>query len=88
MIDQPLDLAPALRANQQVFLVSCLRRQFAFLVDVLNVQADVLLAGLEQLGQFRLRQPERFLVQPHVDLDAAIFGLIDQELAFAGYGGV
>jgi hypothetical protein len=55
---------------------------------VLDVQADVLLAGLEQLRQLRLWQPERFLVQPHVDLDAPVLGFIDQKLAFAQRSGV
>ncbi|HOG02861.1 MAG TPA: hypothetical protein PLL14_02710 [Accumulibacter sp.] len=71
----------SLRSNPQALLVSCLRRQFAAFVDILEVRDDVLLAALEQRGALRLRQPERFVVQPHVDLDAAVIGSMDQKLA-------
>ena len=75
------NVALAFAANCQVFLDSCLRYQLAFLVNILNMETDILLSGLEQIGHLLLCQPNGFLFQPHVDFDLAIFGLVNQKLA-------
>src|SRR6266540_130144 len=54
MVDGPANLPAALGLNCQVLLDSCLRSEFSFLEDVLDVKADVLLGGLEKLGHSSL----------------------------------
>ena len=50
----------------------------------MNVQADVLLRGLKQRSHVLLREPDCFTLEPHVDLQLSILGLVNEELAFGG----
>jgi hypothetical protein len=50
------------------------------------VQRDILWCGLEKLRDLRLRQSERFDIEPARDARAAILGLVEDEFA-AGNGG-
>ena len=61
--------------------MSCPALQLAFRVNVLQVQADVLLGRLEQLRHVRLREPDGFALEAHVNLQLPVFRLIDEELA-------
>ena len=61
-------------------LYYCFFSQFPFGKDVLQVLADVLLAGLKKLGHVLLRQPHRLALQPHVELQLPVLSLIDQKL--------
>lgn len=43
------------------------------------MRRDVLRRGLEQLGDPRLSQPQRFVLEPALDARAAILGLVKNE---------
>jgi hypothetical protein len=60
--------------------VSRLRIKLSFGVDVLDVEADVLLGGLEQLSHGLLGQPHGLAVEADVDLEPASLVGIDKEL--------
>jgi hypothetical protein len=62
--------------------VSCRALQFAFVVNVLQVQADVLLGRMEQVGHVLLRQPDGFAFQSDFDLSLTILRGIEEELSF------
>lgn len=62
--------------------MSCLRLQLALTVNVLQVQADVLLGGLEKLRHLLLRKPDGFILQSNVNFHLPVFGAIDEKLAF------
>ena len=74
--DGPLPLL----TNPQVILVSCRAVQLTLVVDVADVQADVLLAGLEQLGHPLLRQPDGVSVEANVELEPPLSVRIDDYL--------
>ena len=80
MVEVALDRSTTFLANRQEFLVGCLWSQLSLVIDVADMLADVLLCRLEQIGHKRLRQPDGLIRQPHVDLDAPVFGRVDQEL--------
>ena len=42
-------------------------RQFALRVNVLEVQADVLLGRLEEFRHVLLREPHGFALEPHIN---------------------
>jgi hypothetical protein len=42
--------------------------QLALFIDVLKVQADVLLGRLKRLRHVLLREPNSFAFEPHIDL--------------------
>ena len=75
------DGSRAFLPNSQGFLVSCLKLQFTLCVNVLEMQADVLLGRLEQLRHVLLRQPDRLALKPHVDLQLPVFRLVNAELS-------
>ena len=80
-----LHVSRPLAANRQEFLVSCLWGQFLFRVDVLDVQANVLLSGLEQFRHEKLLcEPDGFVLETDVDFYGAIFRLVDQEPGLPG----
>ncbi len=56
--------------------------QFAFLVNVLNMLADLLLSGLKQLGHQWLRQPHSLILQADIQFYLSIVTLIDQQFTF------
>jgi hypothetical protein len=68
--------------NRQVFLDGCLRRHFSFVEDVLNVEADVLLAGLEQLRHVALGEPGGLAFHTDLQAGAPVFGLVEEEFAW------
>lgn len=78
-----LHLTAALSLNCQGFLDSCRRSQFALVKDVLRVEGDVLLGGLEQLGDLQLREPHRLPIRPEIQAGAAIGGGIEDEVGHA-----
>ena len=65
--------------------MSCAALQLALRVNVLEMQADVLLGRLEQLRHVLLGQPDGLALKPHIDLKLSVLGLVDEELA-AGRG--
>jgi len=56
--------------------VSCLKLQFTLSINVLEMQADVLLGRLEQLGHVLLCQPDCLPLEPHVDLQLPVLRLV------------
>ena len=60
--------------------MSCRQRQFTFLEDVLEVQADVLLSGLEQLRHLRLRQPRGFALELDFQTGFPVSRLVKDDL--------
>jgi len=77
----PLHRPVSFRLNRQGFLDSCRPLQLPFVVDVADVQADVLLRGLEQVRHVLLGEPDGFALEAHVDLQLPVLRLVDQELA-------
>ena len=71
-------------ANRQVFLVGCRRDEFAFLEDVLEVEAGVLPSGVEKRCHHRLRQPCGLAFKTDAQFEAAIFALVVAQLGFGG----
>lgn len=47
------------------------------------MQRDVLLGGVEQLSHLQLREPDRLLLGPQLDLAAPVFGGVEDQLAHA-----
>ena len=43
------------------------------------MKGDVLRRGLEKLGNLRLRQPQRFILEPALNAGTSILGLIEQK---------
>jgi hypothetical protein len=82
VLDGPPDLARPLGSNHQARLDSCLCVEFAFLVDVLKVEVDVLDRRLKQLGHEGLRQPDRLALEAALDARAPVLGLVEDQLAF------
>lgn len=72
-----LDPAAALILNCQGFLDSCRLRQLPLLEDVLDVQADVLLGGLEQLRHLSLIQPDRAVLGVQLDFRLSVLGTVN-----------
>ena len=84
-IGAALDGAYAFLANRQGFLVSSRELQFALSVDVLKVEADILLGGLEEFRHELLGEPDGFAFQAYFEFEFSVWGLVDEELA-AGRG--
>lgn len=87
MLDLAGDLASALLANYPEFPEGCRPVELAFVVDVLDVLVDRADVLLEELGQQRLRQPERLALEATLDARPAVLGLLEDETG-AGLGGV
>ena len=66
--------------NCQGFLDSCRWVQLTVLEQVLQMQRDVLLGGVEQLRHLRLRQPHRLAISPQLDPAAPVFGGVEDQL--------
>ena len=49
---------------------------------MLDMLADICFAGLVQIDKLRLRQPDRFVLHAYINACKAVFGLIDDDLAF------
>ena len=47
------------------------------------MQGNILFGGIKQLCHLQLRQPNGLLLRPQLDLAAAIFGGIENEIAHA-----
>jgi len=65
--------------------VSCSQLQLTLCVDVLEMQADVLLGRLEQLRHVLLRKPDGLALEPHVELQLPVLCLVNEELAARGW---
>jgi hypothetical protein len=85
MIDFPLNGAGSLLANQQEFLVSCVRQELFFVIDISKVGADVLLCCTKELRHHRLGQPDGFVLEADVQSDAPLVGLVDNDFAVGGH---
>jgi len=70
--DGTLHLATAFDLNCQGFLDSCRWDQLSFGKDVLQVQGDVLLGGIEEFRHFELGQPDGLLMCPQLDVALAV----------------
>lgn len=79
--------AAALQLNCQGFLDSCGGVQFAVLEDVLQVQRDVLLRGIEELGHFQLREPDGLLLRPQLDLGSTVVRGVENQVGHGGGAG-
>ena len=77
--------ACALQTNYPEFPDSCHPVQFALLENVHQVLVDRPHVLLEQLGDERLRQPDRLVLEAALDARAAIFRLVKDD---AGLGHV
>lgn len=75
--------ALVLDLNCQGFLDNCRRVQFPVREDVLQVQGDVLLRGIEEFRHFELRQPDGLLLRPQLDLAATDFGGVEDDFGHA-----
>ena len=58
---------------------NCLRAQFPFSKNGLQVVIHRVHADLEQLGEESLRQPNRFVLKPALDPRAAILRLVEDD---------
>lgn len=67
--------------NYRGFLGSCLPGQLTILVDVLEVQADVVGADIEQFGHLALGQPHRVAVSAQLDTADAVLGGVEDQAA-------
>ena len=79
MLDLAFDLASALQTNYPEFPDSCLATQFALLEDVQQVLVDRPHILLEQLGNERLRQPDRFILKAALNARPAILCLVKND---------
>ena len=50
--------------------------------------SNVLFGCLKQVGHELLGQPNRLILQSHVNFDPAVLGLIDEKLALTGLGAI
>ena len=57
----------------------CFLRQFSFLENITNVLGDDGAFPLEQVRHLRLRQPDRFLLQPHLQAGAPVLRLVEDD---------
>lgn len=80
-LDRTLDFPLSLNLNCQGFLDSCLGPQLPVFKDVFGVEGDVLFGGLEQLGDFKLGQPDGLAVDAQVEPGAAVVRGVQDEFA-------
>ena len=66
--------------NQQDILVRCLLIQLSLVIDVEEVQAHVLLSGLEQLGDLLLAEPDGLFLQAYLKRGGAVVALVEDHL--------
>jgi hypothetical protein len=81
VLDFPLDFARSFPANYLEFPDSCLLFDLPFLVDVLEMLVDGPDILLEQFRNERLAQPKRFVDKTALDPRAAVFCLVQDNLA-------
>ena len=86
MLDIPLDVARSFPANYPEFPDGCLLFDLPFLVDVLEMLVDGPDVLLEQLPNERLAQPKGFVDKTALDPRAAVFCLVQDNLASRGCG--
>jgi hypothetical protein len=86
VLDFPLDFARSFPANYPEFPDSCLLFDLPFLVDVLEMLVDGPDILLEQFPNERLAQPKRFVDKAALDPRAAVFCLVQDNLASRGCG--
>ena len=73
-------LPAALGANQQEFLVSCLRRKLAVLVYPVYMLADVLLRGVVDLRKLLLCDPDIFIGETDRNLRDSVLILVNHHI--------
>ena len=78
--NRPPDIAHALNLNYRGFLGSCIASQFAVLVNVLQVQPNVVLTDLKQLGNLPLAQPNSGVDDAKLDCISSVFGYINYDV--------
>jgi hypothetical protein len=84
VFDLPLNLPLTLLANYREILGSCLLAELLRGINVFQVQADVVGAGAKQLSHLRLRQPNGVVIKSDLELELAIFGLVNLHLLGVG----
>jgi hypothetical protein len=67
------------QSNYPEFPDSCLPAQFALFENVHEVLVDRAHILLKQVGDERLRQPQRLILKPALDARAAILGLVKDD---------
>ncbi len=78
-LDGALNLAAALVANCQGFLDSY-RAQLALIENITDMQADVLFAAGEQLGDFQLAEPYRATAGAQLQRELAVVGAVENQI--------
>ena len=79
-LDLALDLTAALGLNRQGFLDGCRPLQLALIVDIPDVETDVLLRRLKQLGHLGLAQPDGLLLEPDLDARLEVRRRVEEQL--------
>lgn len=77
--ERAADLAAALGLNYRGFLGCCLPAQLTIFVDVLEVQADIVVTDVEQLGHLALAEPDGLMLGTQLDLAFAVFGGVEDQ---------
>ena len=77
MVEVAGDLARALDSNYSEFPNSCPRIELLLGEDGLQVLVHGRHSDLEQLGDERLRQPDRLVLEPALDPGATVLGLVE-----------
>ena len=86
MLDFPLDFARPFTANYPEFPDSCPLFDLPFLVEILEMLVDGPDVLLEQLRDERLAQPKRLVDKSAFDPRAAVFRLVQDNLAGREWG--
>src|SRR5207237_5949530 len=79
VLDLPLDGARTFQSNYPEFPDSCSAVQLAFVENVDEMLIDGTNVFIEQLRNLRLRQPDRFVLEPALNPGSAIFGAIKND---------
>ena len=76
MFELAVHLSPAFGSNYSEFPNGCPRLQFSLGMDAFQVLVDGGHRDLKQLADKRLRQPDRFILEPALDARLAVLGLV------------
>src|SRR5713226_901693 len=83
----PLHAPFTLLPNRQGILDGCLAPQLTLFEQIADMQADILLCGLEQFRHLRLRKPDTFVDKTHFQPRGAIFRLVQKNIALVSLEG-
>jgi hypothetical protein len=79
MLDQSANLAVSLAANYPEFPDSCLRVQFTFLIDVLEMLVNCADVLLKQLSEQGLGEPKGLVLKAAFETGPPILGLVEKD---------